>query len=243
MLVKDRVAVVTGGTRGIGRAIVRRLAAEGATVVLTGRGPSAEHVAAELGGRVHGVVCDGRDERQVDDIVARVVGEHKRLDVLVNNAGIARDGMLHRMTLTEFRDVVDVNLQGAWLWTRAAVRHMRSREGGGSIVNISSISGKAGNLGQSNYAASKAAVVALTQTTAREGARHGIRANAVRPGLIRTDMTDAIPAESWKHMLDDIPLGRPGEPEEVAQVVAFLASDMASYMTGAVLDVSGGRRM
>nr|WP_256839138.1 SDR family NAD(P)-dependent oxidoreductase [Ornithinimicrobium sp. HY1745] len=242
VLLRDKVALVTGATRGIGRAIAELYLDHGATVIITGRDARVEAVAVELGERAHGRVCNGLDEEGVDAVVTETVANHGSVDILVNNAGIARDAMLHRMTLEDFREVIDINLQGTWLWTRSVVRHMRER-GGGNIVNISSISAKAGNLGQSNYAASKAGVIALTQTTAREGARHHIRANAICPGLIRTSMSSVIPPPAWQRLLGDIPMGRPGEPNEVAQVALFLASDMSSYLTGTVIDVSGGRHM
>ncbi len=248
MLLEDRTAIVTGAARGIGRAIAARLLDEGATVVVADLdGEAAAVTAAELveqhGGRAEGVACDVVDEGAVAALVDGTVERHGDLHVVVNNAGITRDGMLHRMSLADFRAVVDVHLQGTWLVSRAALTHMRAREGGGAIVNLSSISGKLGNLGQTNYAAAKAGIVALTKATAREGARFGIRANAVQPGLIRTDMTAAMPADVFAEKEADIPLGRAGEPEEVADVVLFLASPMSSYVTGATVEVTGGRGM
>jgi 3-oxoacyl-[acyl-carrier protein] reductase len=248
VLLEDHTAIVTGAARGIGRAIAARLLAEGATVVVADLdGEAAAATAAELvdqhGGRAEGVACDVVDEGAVAALVDGTVERHGDLHVVVNNAGITRDGMLHRMSLADFRAVVDVHLQGTWLVSRAALTHMRAREGGGAIVNLSSISGKLGNLGQTNYAAAKAGIVALTKATAREGARFGIRANAVQPGLIRTDMTAAMPADVFAEKEADIPLGRAGEPEEVADVVLFLASPMSSYVTGATVEVTGGRGM
>ncbi|MFP5307954.1 MAG: 3-oxoacyl-ACP reductase FabG [Actinomycetes bacterium] len=248
MLLEDRTAIVTGAARGIGRAIAARLLAEGATVVVADLdGAAAAATATDLveqhGGRAEGVACDVVDEDAVAALVDGTVARHGDLHVVVNNAGITRDGMLHRMSLADFRAVVDVHLQGTWLVSRAALTHMRAREGGGAIVNLSSISGKLGNLGQTNYAAAKAGIVALTKATAREGARFGIRANAVQPGLIRTDMTAAMPADVFAEKEADIPLGRAGEPEEVADVVLFLASPMSSYVTGATVEVTGGRGM
>ena len=243
----DRVALVTGAAQGIGLAIASRLVEAGARVMLADLDVDAASAAADgLGERATGVACDVVDEASVAGCVADVVERFGRLDVLVNNAGITRDGMLHRMSLEDFRTVVDVHLQGTWLCSREAVRHMRSRsedEGGpgGAIVNLASIAGKVGNLGQSNYAAAKAGIAAMTKTIAREGARYGIRCNAVAPGLIRTAMTEAMPDEAWASKLADIPMGRAGEPEEVADVVTFLASDMASYVTGVTVEIAGGR--
>ena len=244
MLLQDRVAVVTGAAQGIGRAIATRFRDEGATVVLADLdGDAAEQAAAELGERASGVACNVVDEDDVARAVDTVVDRHGRLDVLVNNAGITRDAMMHRMELDHFRQVVDVHLQGTWLCSRAALTHMRSRDGGGAIVNLSSISGKVGNLGQSNYAAAKAGIVGMTKTTAREGARYGIRANAIQPGLIRTAMTEAMPDDAYRAAEEGIPLGRAGEPREVADVALFLVSPMASYVTGVVVEVAGGRHM
>lgn len=244
MLLEDTVAVVTGAAQGIGRAIAGRLHAEGATVVIADLdGEAARTAAADLGERATGVPVDVADEASVEALVDGVVSEHGRLDVLVNNAGITRDSMMHRMSLADFRQVVDVHLQGTWLCSRAALTHMRARDGGGAIVNLSSISGKIGNLGQTNYAAAKAGIVGMTKATAREGARFGVRANAIQPGLVRTAMTAAMPEDAWQQKLADIPLGRAGEPDEVADVALFLASPMSSYVTGAVIEVTGGRHM
>jgi 3-oxoacyl-[acyl-carrier protein] reductase len=237
-LLSGRVAVVTGGTRGIGRAICERFVEAGASVVALGReAQPGENQSDQVGLR-----CDVADEDSVAQAFAHVMRTYGRVDILVNNAGITIDGLIHRGELADFRSVVDVNLQGTWLCTREALRVMRT-VGAGSIVNIASISGKVGNVGQGAYAASKAAVVALTKTTAREGSRHGIRANAIRPGLISTDMTAALAPDAWREKLESIPLARAGEPREVADAALFLASDLASYVTGAVLDVAGGREM
>jgi 3-oxoacyl-[acyl-carrier protein] reductase len=235
-LLDGRVAVVTGGTRGIGRAIATTFSAHGATVVALG---TSEQQHTDIDTRK----CDVADEESVVTTFRSVLADHGRIDVLVNNAGVAIDSVIHRGSLEDFRRVVDVNLQGTWLCTREALRHMRDRDGGGAIVNVASIASKAGNLGQAAYVSSKAGVEALTRTTAREGARHGIRANAIRPGLISTDMTAGIPQRSWDDKLASIPMARPGDPAEVAEVALFLASDMSSYVTGAVLDVAGGREM
>jgi len=243
VLLAGKVAIVTGGSRGIGRAIVETFAAEGAQVVFTGRSKDVDSLPPANGSSAVGVRCDVRSEPDVDVLVASTLERFGSVDVLVNNAGIARDSMMHRMELSDLQDVLDVNFVGTWLCSRAVLRVMRGQETGGSIVNISSIAAKAGNLGQSGYSASKAAVVALTKTMAREGAQKGIRANVIRPGFIETEMTRGLGGEARSRLMQDVPLQRPGLPTEVAQAVLFLASDMSSYVTGAVLDVSGGRQM
>lgn len=242
-LLQNKTAIVTGGSRGIGSAIVARFLAEGAHVHYTSRTAPAEAADRAVHEDAVWHVCDGADESAVVATMAEILQASGRVDVLVNNAGGARDSFIHRMSIEDFRYVVDVNLQASWLWTREALRHMRARDGGGSIVNISSIAAKAGNLAQANYAAAKAGVGALTLTTAREGARFDIRANAIRPGFIETDMTDVLSGAARDDLLKTIPMERPGSATEVADVALFLASDMSSYMTGAVLDVSGGRYM
>ncbi len=244
MLLNGQVALVTGGAQGIGQAIGRVFGEHGASVVIADVSASAAAAEAEyFGERGLGLGCDVTDEDSVAAAFARAVEHFGRIDVLINNAGIARDGMMHRLSLRDFRAVIDVHLQGTWLCSRSAMAHMRGRDGGGAIVNLSSISGKVGNLGQTNYAAAKAGVVGLTKATAREGARFGVRANAVMPGLIRTAMTEAMPADVLAASIENVPLGRPGEPNEVAKAALFLASDLASYVTGVTLEVAGGRHM
>jgi 3-oxoacyl-[acyl-carrier protein] reductase len=239
-----KIAIVTGGAQGIGYAIAERYLAHGATVVVADLdADAAEAAATRLGDRASGVACDVADEAAVEALFAGTIDRHGRVDVLVNNAGITRDGMVHRMSLDDFRQVIDVHLQGGWLGTRAALTHMRGRDGGGAIVNLSSLSGKIGNLGQTNYSAAKAGIVGLTKAAAKEGARFGIRVNAIQPGLIRTAMTDAMPPEVLAERVADIPLGRVGEPGDIADVALFLASDLSSYVTGTVVEVTGGRGM
>jgi 3-oxoacyl-[acyl-carrier protein] reductase len=174
--------------------------------------------------------------------VQRCVDEFGGIDIMVNNAGITRDASMAKMTLDDFTAVIDVHLRGAWLGTRAAGARMREQRSG-AIVNVSSISGKVGNFGQTNYSAAKAGIVGLTKAAAKELAGKNVRVNAVAPGLIRTAMTEAMPQAAWDAKLAEIPLGRAGEPAEVADVVTFLASDMASYLTGIVIEIAGGRHI
>ncbi len=244
-LVQGRAAVVTGAARGIGRAIAAKLVEHGARVVLADRdADAAAATAAELGGDGTAVAvgCDVTDPDGVDALVRRCVDTFGALDVLVNNAGITRDATMRKMSLDAFREVVDVHLTGTWLGTRAASAVMRE-QGHGAIVNISSISGKVGNLGQTNYSAAKAGIVGLTKAAAKEVAHAGVRVNAVQPGIIRTAMTEAMREDVWEAKLAEVPMGRAGEPEEVANVVLFLASDLSSYLTGTTTEVTGGRYM
>ena len=241
-----RTALVTGAAQGIGYAIAQRLAAEGALVVIADVAATAADEAAEKlragGAEAIGLGCDVRSEEQVAAAVAQAVRQRDRLDVMVNNAGVTRDATLRTMTLDQFREVIDVHLVGAWLGTRAAAEVMRPRRSG-SIINMSSISGKVGNVGQTNYSAAKAGIVGLTKAAAKELAHHGIRANAIQPGLIRTAMTEAMRPDIWESKLRDIPIGRAGEPADVAEVACFLAGDAAGYLTGTVIEVTGGRHM
>jgi 3-oxoacyl-[acyl-carrier protein] reductase len=242
-LLDGRAAVITGGAQGIGLAIARKLSAAGAAVVIGDvDGDRAQAAAAELGGSAIGVACDVTSEADMQALVTRCQSDLGTVDVMVNNAGITRDKTMRSMSLADFRAVLDVHLVGAWLGTRFAAQVMRER-GSGSIVNISSLSGKQGNPGQTNYSAAKAGIVGMTKAAAKELGHLGVRVNAVQPGLIRTAMTEAMPEAVWNSKLAEIPMGRAGEPDEVASVVLFLASDLASYLTGAVIEVSGGRGM
>jgi len=222
------VALVTGAAGAIGSAIVATLAAQGWTVA-----------AADLKDAPYAV--DITDEDDVDDVIAAVIAREGGLDAVVNNAGITADAPLHKMSVEAFRAVVRVNLEGTFLMTRAALRAMRTRDAGGRIVNISSMSARLGNFGQANYAASKAGIIGLTQVTAREGARYGITANAVLPGFIDTPMTAALDADVVAARLETIPLARPGHAAEVADAVGWLCSPGASYVTGTTIEVAGGR--
>lgn len=243
-LLDNRVAVVTGAARGIGLAIAARLNEEGAAVLLADLDEEqAGEVAAALPGEARGAACDVTDPEQLQRLVDRAREEFGALDVMVNNAGITRDATMKKMSLEDFEAVIDVHMKGTWLGTKAASLAMRERGTGGSIVNISSISGKVGNAGQTNYSAAKAGIVGLTKAAAKEVAHADIRVNAVQPGLIRTAMTAAMPADIYAQREREIPLGRAGEPDEVAKAVLFLASDLSSYITGIALEVTGGRHL
>ncbi len=242
-LLEGKVALVTGAAQGLGLAIAERYTAEGASVVIADLDADAAGEAAAALAGATSVRANVVDEGDVQAMVDHAVAEHGRLDILVNNAGITRDKSLGKMTLEMFRQVIDVHLQGTWLGSKAAFAVMREQGDGGAIVNMSSVSGKVGNFGQTNYSAAKAGIVGMTKALAKEGARFGIRVNAVMPGLIRSAMTAAMPQEAWDSKLADIPLGRAGEPDEVAAAALFLASDLSSYSTGTVVEVTGGRHI
>lgn len=243
-LLAGRTAVITGGAQGLGRAVAERFVAEGARVVIGDVDlAAAEATAAELGeGTAVAVRCDVTDEDQVAALVAAATDAFGSLDVMVNNAGVLRDATMRKMPLDDFRLVMETHVQGTWLGTRAAAAVMRE-QGSGSIVNMSSISGKVGNVGQTNYSAAKAGIVGLTKAAAKEVAHLGVRVNAIQPGLIRTAMIEGMREDILEQRLKDIPMGRLGEPDEVAKVALFLASDLSAYMTGTVLEVTGGRHM
>jgi 3-oxoacyl-[acyl-carrier protein] reductase len=239
----ERVAIVTGAARGIGREIVRELLAMGMTVVAADvREDLFAELAEDLGEPGETLDCrklDVSDSEAFTALADDVAEKYGRIDVLVNNAGITRDGLLMRMDDADWEGVLRVNLFGAFYGTRAVARYM-VRQRGGSIVNISSFSGLEGNRGQANYSASKAGLLGLTKTTAIELAGKKVRCNAVAPGFIRTEMTDALPQQAKDVALSMIPLKQMGEPRDVARAVAFLASEAAGYITGQVLSVDGG---
>jgi 3-oxoacyl-[acyl-carrier protein] reductase len=244
-LLENKVAVVTGGAQGIGKAIARVFVDHGARVVIGDLDASAvERTAKDIDPeRVRGLVCDVVDGAAVRALIGFARAEFGGIDVMVNNAGVTRDATLKKMTEDQFDQVIAVHLRGTWLGTQAAAEAMRAQGHGGAIVNMSSISGKVGNFGQTNYSAAKAGIVGLTKAAAKELAKDGIRANAIQPGLIATAMTRAMPEDVWESKMADIPMGRAGDPSEIANVVLFLASDLSSYMTGTVLEVTGGRLM
>ena len=241
-----KTAIVTGGTRGIGAAIAALLAEHGAAVVVSGRDAArlqnAVQELEERGASVHGVVADAAKREDADRLVEAAKERYGRLDLLVNNAGITRDGLLIRMKDDDWDRVMEVNLRGAFLMSRAAAKVM-VRQRNGRIINIASTAGAMGNPGQVNYSAAKAGLIGFTKATARELAHWGILVNAVAPGLIETDMAAAIPAAAREALLEQVPLKRIGSAREVAEMVGFLAGDGAAYVTGQVFHVNGGLYM
>lgn len=242
-----QTAIVTGGSRGIGRAVAVRLAKDGMNLVINYRGNSeaaeeTERLCRELGAEVLLVQGDVSRAEDCEKLAAQAKEAFGRVDVLVNNAGITRDGLLARMTEEDFRAVLDVNLVGPWNMMKAVNRIMMKQRYG-RIVNLSSVTGLMGNMGQTNYAAAKAGILGMTKSYAREVAGRGITVNAVAPGFIDTDMTEAMPEGAKDKIITGIPMGRTGKPEDVAEAVAFLASEQAGYITGEVLRVDGGMAM
>jgi len=242
-----KVAIVTGGSRGIGEAVATLFVEHGAAVVVSGRDAARLQRAVEAleqrGGSALGVAADAGKREDADRLVEAAKERFGRLDILVNNAGITRDGLLIRMKDDDWDRVMETNLRGAFLMTRAAAKLMVRLKNGGRIVNITSTAGAMGNAGQANYSAAKAGLIGLTKSSARELAHWNILVNAVAPGLIETDMAAAIPAEAREALLAQVPLKRIGSAREVAEMVGFLAGDGAAYVTGQVFHVNGGLYM
>ena len=241
-----KVALITGASYGIGMAIAKAMAANGATIVfndlkqeLVDKGLAAY---AEAGIKAHGYVCNVCDEDAVNAMVAKIKAEVGPVDILVNNAGVTRDNLILRLSEEDFDTVLNANLKGAFLCCKEAARRM-VRQRWGRIINLSSVVALRGNAGQTNYAASKAGLIGLTKSLARELASRNVTVNAVAPGFIETDMTAALPEAVRTEMAKDIPAGRAGQPEDVANAVAFFAAEQSSYLTGQVLCVDGGMAM
>jgi len=242
-LLENKVALVTGAGRGIGKAIAMRLAGEGASVACCGRTlANVEATVKEIDGKAAAYAVDVADVKQVGETCEKILQDFGHVDVLVNNAGVTRDGLLMRMSEEDWDTVLDTNLKGAFLFTKVLTRSFLKQRSG-RIINISSISGLTGNAGQSNYAASKAGLIGFTKSVARELASRGITANAVAPGFIETDMTAVLDAATQAAVKEKIALGRFGRPEDIANAVLYLASDMGAYVTGQVITVDGGMVM
>lgn len=242
-----KVALVTGASRGIGRAIALALAEQGAAVLVNYNGSRerALEVVAQIeqnGGQAEAVGCDVADFASCGKLVEEIIGKYGHVDILVNNAGVTRDNLILRMTEEEYDKVLDTNLKGAFNTIRHLSRYFLKQRGG-KVINISSVSGVMGNAGQSNYSASKAGLIGLTKSVARELAGKGVCVNAVAPGYIDTDMTEALPEKAREGLLQMIPMGRIGKPEDIAQTVVFLAGKEADYITGQVICVDGGMCM
>ncbi|WP_066068554.1 3-oxoacyl-[acyl-carrier-protein] reductase [Neobacillus soli] len=247
MSLAGKAALVTGASRGIGREIALELARQGADVAVnfSGSEAKANEVVDEikaLGRDSFAVKCNVSNAEEVAEMVKASIDHFGKLDILVNNAGITRDNLLMRMKETEWDDVININLKGVFLCTKAVTRQMMKQRVG-RIINIASIVGVSGNPGQANYVAAKAGVIGLTKTTAKELASRNITVNAIAPGFITTDMTDKLPEEVKAEMLKQIPLARLGEPKDIAKMTAFLASDDSSYITGQTLHIDGGMVM
>jgi 3-oxoacyl-[acyl-carrier protein] reductase len=245
-MLSDKVAIVTGASRGIGREIALALASQGAKVVASARNAEAlAKLTAEIksqGGDALAVVGDVAVEDDANNLVKQAVEAYGQVDIFINNAGITRDGLLLRMKNADWDAVLDTNLKGAFLCTRAVARVM-SKQRSGRIINISSVVGEMGNAGQANYCASKAGLLGLTKSVARELARRNVTVNAITPGFITTEMTEDMTEKAQEAMTEQIPLGRPGSAKDVANAVIFLASEQSAYITGQVLGVNGGMYM
>ena len=244
MLLEKKVAVITGGSRGIGRAIALGMAKEGADIALiySGSSEKAAEVCAEAeksGVKASAYQCNVADFSATEQTINRIYNDFGKIDILVNNAGITRDGLVMQMRESDFDDVIAVNLKGAFNMIKHTTRQF-AKQKSGRIINISSVSGLMGNNGQANYAASKAGLIGLTKTVAKELASRGITCNAIAPGFIETDMTKAMADSAKKVLTEQIPMGKTGKPADIAALVVFLASEYAGYITGEVIKVDGG---
>ena len=247
MVLENKVTLVTGASRGIGRQIAISLAKEGAQVIVNYNGSAAKaeevvNIITEAGGRAEAVQCNVSEYAKAEELMKYIIGKYGRVDILVNNAGITRDNLLMKMTEEEFDAVIDINLKGTFNCIKHLSRQMLKQKGG-RIINISSVSGVMGNAGQANYCASKAGVIGLTKSVARELASRGITCNAVAPGFIETEMTDVLSDSVKEAMNAQIPMKCFGNTEDIAGTVVFLASDAARYITGQVINVDGGMAM
>jgi len=242
-MLTGRTALITGGAQGIGLAIARRFATQGARIVIGDLDETkAKEAAASLSADAIGVRCDVASAADVAALLDAATAAFKTVNVMVNNAGITRHATMQKRNEQQFDGVITVHLRGCWNGTRQAAAIMREN-GGGSIINMSSISGKVAFGGQTKYSAAKAGIVGLSKAAAKEVAHLGVRVNVIQPGLIRTAMTEAMPQQVWEQKLAEVPMQRAGEPDEIASVALFYASDLSSYMTGTVAEVTGGRHM
>ena len=244
MVLKGKVALITGASRGIGKGIAKMLAEEGVKVVVNyaSNHQAAEETVAEIneiGGEALAIQADISQEQQVKSLIQAVLDKWERIDILVNNAGITRDGLLLRIKETDWDAVLDTNLKGTFLCSKAVLKPMM-RQRWGRIINITSVVGIAGNAGQTNYSAAKAGIIGFTKSLAKEVASRGITVNAIAPGYIATDMTDGLSDKVIKDLEQQIPAGRVGEPEDIAVLAAFLVSPQSSYLTGQIIAVDGG---
>jgi 3-oxoacyl-[acyl-carrier protein] reductase len=243
MIFKDRVAIVTGSAQGLGKAMVERLASDGVKVVITDVNEEKINLAVEeltsKGYDVFGAKCDVTNRDEIRALGEKVIEKYGKLDIIVNNAGITKDSSFKKMTDAQWDAVMTVDLKSVFLVSQELVKYLEAN-GYGRIINISSLAGMMGNFGQANYSAAKAGVVGLTKTLSIELGKKNITVNAIAPGFINTEMTKVIPEDRKKVMIAEIPVGRPGEPEEIAAVVAFLASDEAGFVSGTVINVNGG---
>lgn len=243
-MLQGKIAVVTGGSRGIGKAVAERLASEGAVVIINYNGScecakKVKQGILDKGGKAEILQCDVSEFAACESFIKEIIGTYGRIDILVNNAGITRDELVMRMSEKDFDDVISTNLKGTFHCIRFASRHMMKQRQG-RIINMSSVVGVTGNAGQANYAASKAGVIGLTKSVARELASRNITVNAIAPGFIETEMTEVLPEKIKEEIKGNIPFGTLGKPEDVAAAVMFLASEEAGYITGQVLHVDGG---